>query len=270
MNKTIQQGVILVALFGSALFLMMQINWMQVFQIEKATSSTEEALGTLIWDNIKRDNYLVEIPVMNDAIDSIISKICTANGIDSTQLKWHVVENHEINAFALPDGHLVLYTGLLLAADNAEEVAGVICHEIAHIEHDHVMQKLMKEIGLSVLLSMTTGNGGGEIIGTAVKTLSSSAFDRDLEKEADLSAIDYLQAAQIDTEPFAEFLFKLSRRNGKVDKYFSWINSHPDSEERATYILEYANTAVAEKHTALSDSTWTEAQNALLSWSESE
>ena len=268
MNRTIQQGVILIALFGSALFLMMQVNWMQVFHVKKAASTTEETLGELIWESIKRDHNRVEIPVLNRALDSMINKICGANGIDITHIKWHVVENNEINAFALPDGHLVLYSGLLLSADNAEEVAGVICHEIAHIEHDHVMQKLMKEIGLSVLLSITTGNSGGEIMGQAVKTLSSSAFDRDLEKEADLSAVDYLHAAEINSEPFAEFLFRLARQNERNNGFLSWISTHPDSEDRAAYIIEYASEPDNNFGRALSDSTWTNAKKTLLNWVE--
>jgi predicted Zn-dependent protease len=266
MNKTLREGIILIALFGSALFLIMQINWMQVLQIKSATKTTEETLGELIWESIKRDNDEIDIKSVNLIVDSIISKICVANGIDDEGIKWHVVENNQVNAFALPDGHLVLYSGLILSASNAEQLTGVICHEIAHIQHDHVMQKLMKEIGFSVLLSMTTGNGGGEIIGGAVKTLSSSAFDRDNEKEADLSAVDYMQAAEIDCEPFAEFMFQLSRETSEVSHYLAWINSHPDSDDRAKYIVEHAKLMDAKRGKAVSDSTWNKGKMALETW----
>tara|TARA_R110001592_G_scaffold307299_3_gene581038 strand:+ start:61634 stop:62446 length:813 start_codon:yes stop_codon:yes gene_type:complete len=267
MNKTLKEGIILVALFAATLFLMMQINWMQVLHIKSAANTTEKKLGELIWESVKRDNGEIDIEAVNTVIDSIISTICTANDIDASKIQWHVVENSQVNAFALPDGHLVLYSGLITSADNAEELTGVICHEIAHIQHDHVMQKLMKEIGFSVLLSMTTGNGGGEIIGGAVKTLSSSAFDRDNEKEADLSAVDYMQAAEIDCEPFAEFMYKIAKESGDYDKYLTWINSHPDSEDRAAYIVEYTLKTDVTSGKIISPLTWNKGKKALDKWS---
>ena len=101
---------------------------------------------------------------------------------DREIIKVHVLNKDEINAFALPNGHLIIYSGLINNSGNQEELTGVICHEIAHIELNHVMKKLIKEIGLSVLISMTTGKGGSEIIKETAKMLSSSAFDRKLEK----------------------------------------------------------------------------------------
>ena len=80
------------------------------------------------------------------------------------------------NAFALPGGHLVLYTGLINASDNFEEVTGVIGHELAHIELNHVMKRLVREIGLSALISMTTGESNPQVVLETAKLLSSSAF----------------------------------------------------------------------------------------------
>lgn len=269
MNKTLQQGIILIGLFASALFLMMQIDWMKVLNLENASKNTEEKLGELIWESVKRENEELDLENLNTVVDSIVNVICKANDINSEKIKWKIVDNPQINAFALPDGYVVLYSGLIKAANNAEELTGVICHEIAHIEHGHVMQKLMKEIGFSVLLSMTTGNGSGEIIGGAVKTLSSSAFDRDHEKEADLSAVDYMQAAKIDCEPFALFMYNMAKGESELADYMTWMNSHPDSEERAAYIVEYTVQSEVEKNKILSDSTWNKGKKTLLDWSES-
>ena len=88
-----------------------------------------------------------------------MSKVCRANSIDRGKIKVHVLENSEVNAFALPAGHLVIYSGLIDDAGSAEELSGVICHELAHITEKHVMKSLAKELGLSVLISATTGEG---------------------------------------------------------------------------------------------------------------
>lgn len=118
------------------------------------------------------------------------------------------------------------------------------------------MKKLIKEIGLSVLISMTTGKGGSEIIKETAKMLSSSAFDRNLEKEADIKAVDYLVKAKINPEPFANFLYKLSDKENETTKYLTWISSHPDSKERAEYIIEYSKDKKTKYEAVMTMETW--------------
>ena len=118
------------------------------------------------------------------------------------------------------------------------------------------MKKLVKEIGLSVLISMTTGNGGSEIVKETAKMLSSSAFDRSLEKEADIKAVDYLIKAKINPEPFADFLFKLSDKENEATKYLTWISTHPDSKERAEYIIEYSKDKKSIYTGVMTTETW--------------
>ncbi|WP_166332860.1 M48 family metallopeptidase [Sphingobacterium chungjuense] len=136
---------------------------------------------------------------------------------------------------------------------NQEELIGVICHEIAHIELNHVMKNLVKEIGLSVLVSVTAGNAGGEIMKESAKLLSSSAYDRNLEKQADIQAVDYLLKAKVDPHVFADFLYKLS---DKALEYLSWLRAHPDSRKRADYIIEYSRGNGKDYQPILSSVSW--------------
>lgn len=103
---------------------------------------------------------------------------------------------------------------------------------------------------------MTTGNGGGEVIKETAKMLSSSAFDRSLEKEADIKAVDYLIKAKVNPEPFANFLYKLSDKEHEATKYLTWISTHPDSKERAEYIIEYSKGKLTEYKPILTNKTW--------------
>lgn len=237
--KVVFQGLILVFLFLGLWFIMTKVDWINLFRIEKLTEKTEQKLGNIFWNAIANtENELTEKEVVL-AVDSMLSKVCIANNINSTNIKMHLIIKDEVNAFALPGGHLVIYTGLIKKAENPEELLGVICHELAHIELQHVKKKLLKEVGLSVLLSITTGNTGTEIIQETVKQLSSSSFDRKLEKEADIKSVEYLYAANIDPKPFSKFLNRIAEENPEMDKLFSWISTHPDSKERARYVLEY-------------------------------
>jgi len=256
MRKVIFQGFVIIAIFFATLVILRQINWMSLFRVEQATMQMEEKLGDLFWDVFNKAEDEINDPYIKSSIDSIVTKLCDKNNLDRSRIKLHLLDKDEINAFALPNGHLVIYSGLILASENPEELSGVISHEVAHIELNHVMKKLIKEVGLSMLISMTTNGGGSEIIRETATTLSSSAFDRTLEKEADIKAIDYLIESNIDAEPFANFLYRLSDNDPKIVKYLSWTASHPESKQRAEYIIEYSKGKAIDKESVLKEETW--------------
>ena len=263
MKKPIIQGLITILLFFGTWYALTQIDWMKIFKVQQVTDKTEQKLGELFWDVFKKSEKEIKNTHVVNSVDSVLTHICNANKIDRIKLKIHVLDKEDINAFALPNGYLIIYSGLILNSDNQEELAGVICHEIAHIELNHVMKKLVKEIGLSVLISMTTGNSGAEVIKETAKMLSSSAFDRSLEKEADIKAVDYLVNANLNPEPFADFLYKLSDTEYEATKYLTWISTHPDSKDRAEYIIEYSKGKETEYKPILSNETWEKLKAAL-------
>jgi predicted Zn-dependent protease len=256
MKKAIIQGAIIILLFLGTWFILTKINWVKVFKVQKITYTTEEKLGELFWEVFQKTEKENRSPYAVNTVDSIVTRICNANNIDRKLLKVHILIKDDINAFALPNEHLIVYSGLIINSDNQEELSGVICHEIAHIMLNHVMKKLVKEIGLSVLISMTTGNGSAEIIKETAKMLSSTAFDRSIEKEADIKAVDYLIKAKINPEPFADFLFKLSDNENEATNYLTWVSTHPDSKERAEYIIEYSKDRKSEYKAIITTETW--------------
>ncbi len=258
MNKIIYQGLIIVLLFFTTWFLIGKIDWMTILDVEQRSQTVEEKLGELFWDFFSTSEKVIYEEEITDVVDSVFTKICKANKIDKDQIKLYIIDKDEINAFALPDKYLVIYSGLILASDNEEMLAGVLSHELAHIELKHVFKKLVKEIGLSTLLSMTTGNSGTGVIKETLKLLSSTAYDRNMEKEADLKAVDYLNNASINPEPFADFLYKLSTQEPGIAKHLTWISTHPETMKRVEYVLEYIeeNSTNNEYLPVLTDDSW--------------
>lgn len=261
MKKILIQGSLSIGLFFGCWFAFNQINWIAVFRVEEASHKIEESLGTVFSEFYK--NKSLENDFIHSSIDSILTKVCSKNGIDRNSIKLHVVEDYEINAFASPGRNLIINSGLIKASDSQEELAGVICHEIAHIELDHVMQSVIKEVGLSILISIATGDKGPETIKQVAMQVSSSSFDRSLEKEADIKAVEYLLNTNINPEPFAEFLYKLSEGNDGFDKYLAWVSTHPDSKDRAQYIIEEINNSELMKEVVLQEVTWSKIKNTL-------
>ena len=256
MKKLILEGITLVVLFISTLLLLRQVDWVTVFKVEQTTKIAEEKLGELIWDSFRKTESENKNQAVHEALDGIVSRICDENNLNRSRIKLHILNKNEINAFALPDGHLVIYSGLISAADNPEELSGVISHELAHIGLNHVMKKLLKEVGLSVLISITTGNRASENIKETAKLLSSTAFDRNLEKEADLKAVDYLMNSNINPVPFAHFLKRLSVEQGE-NPSFGWISTHPKSTERADYVFKYSQGKTGQYTRVLTKENWT-------------
>ena len=263
MKKIFLQISLLVILFFSVLGVLNQVDWLQLFSVEKITKSTEKKLGDLFWDLYHSSKDEIKNDSVHRIMDSLLTHICSSNQIDKKSIKLHIVKSAEVNAFALPNQHLVINTALIDSCKNESELCGVIGHEMAHMQHDHVMKKLIKEIGLSVLISITTGNAGAEKINEVIKLLTSSAYDRKLEKQADITAVDYLEKSTINPANFANFLMRLGQKETTSSQYLSWINTHPDSKERAKYILAHCNKMAVKAKPVLADSSFSQLKKLL-------
>ncbi len=254
-KKIILPGLLIIIAFFGLFYGLSQIDWVNEFNVKQIRSSSENKIGDLIWDEISATETVITNDSISKTLDKLLDPIFKKNKIERDSLKIHIVEKDDINAFALPNNHLVVYTGLITECKNQEALQGVLGHEIAHIENNHVMKKLSKEIGLSVLLSASTGGKGGALIKEILKSLSSSAYDRTLEKEADMTSVDYLLNANINPEPFADFMFELAQQKDMSDSLY-WISSHPESEERAKYILDYLKGKKYKRQTTISKTEW--------------
>jgi predicted Zn-dependent protease len=150
-----------------------------------------------------------------------------------------VIDSDEVNAFALPGGFFYVNKGLILAADNEAELAGVMAHEIAHVAARHAMENQAKatlaEYGL-LGASIFLGGIPGLIINNAgplAALLGFMKFSRSAESEADKLGVQYLYAAGYDPNALATMFEKLSAQNkkkpGTISKLFA---SHPQPPDR--------------------------------------
>ncbi|PKQ63975.1 hypothetical protein BZG02_08155 [Labilibaculum filiforme] len=256
MKKIVFQALVSTGLFFGLLFGLQEINWLSFFTKQKTQILTEEILGDIYWESFRADEKEITTGLIVPSVDSILTKICENNAIHKTSIKVHIIDNLEVNAFAFPNKHLILNRGLLLAAESDTELAGVICHEIAHIELNHVVKKMLKEVGLSVITSISSGNNNAKTVKKSAKLLSSSAYDRKLEKEADLKAVEYLNNAQIDVTAFANFLIRISLSEHINSKHPVWIDTHPKSEIRAKYTLENRDSTSTKIKSILTKNGW--------------
>jgi predicted Zn-dependent protease len=249
-------AIIILGGFIGLFFWLRTIDWVGMFDIEKHTRDTEEKLGDLFWEHLGDEGNQITDSLTVAAMDTMVSSICSANAIPRDHIKVHVFRADVVNAFAMPGGHLVVNSALIEDCKNPEQLCGVLAHEIAHIELHHVMKKLVREVGMSVLVNMTTGGGDGGQVGEVVGALSSKAFDRDMEREADMKGLDYLMNAHIDPHPFADFLYLTG--DGESEEAFEWLSTHPSSKERMEYVLEEIGKRQFEVKPIIAAATWEE------------
>ena len=238
MNKALEHFILLAAWFFTMWFLLSKIHFTEIFKIEQFTRENEHKLSTLVLDAIRKDHDEIESDSVVQYIAGIKTLICDSSGVADSTITLHLIAQDEVNAFALPDRQLVINAGLIQYCASPEELAGVIAHEVAHIEHRHVMQKLVKEIGMMMLVSIARGESGSGIMREVVKTVSSTSFDREQESEADAAAVHYMARAGIDPEHLATFLLRLSREKNSVPGHFELLSTHPNSNDRAAEIMK--------------------------------
>lgn len=236
-RKVLTQAAVSVVIFCAVLFAFSRVDWLNTFGLKETV--IEDKLGELWWELYSSDARFVDDSLRLAPVDTLFTTLCRANGIDRSFVSLHLVEDEEVNAFACPGNHLVVHTALLDSCRNEAELAGVLAHELAHLTQGHVMQKLVKEVGLSALITMTSGSSGTEALGEVARVLSSTAYDRTLESEADALAVHYLLAAHIDPNALADFLLRLSREED-LPALAEWISTHPGSAERAQRIRQLA------------------------------
>lgn len=159
------------------------------------------------------------------ALQAMAERMQMRDGVD-----LRVVDVPMVNAVTLPGGHVVLFSGLLQQASSPDEVAGVLAHELGHVENRDVLESLVRQLGLSVVLGGLDGNVGGY-----TNALLSASYSRGAEARADGFAIDALRTAQVSPQPTAAFFSKLAKSEVKVkgaDALLTYMASHPMSSER--------------------------------------
>lgn len=156
-----------------------------------------------------------------------------------TTFVWNVYllnNDTTLNAFATPGGYLYFYTGLIKFLENEAEFAGVVGHEIAHSAERHSTNQLTKVYGLQVLLSVVLGENPGqlaEIAAGLASGLSTLAFSRNHEYEADEYAVRYLYPTSYDPRGVAGFFEKLEGASPVPE----FLSTHPSPENRVEEIM---------------------------------
>lgn len=147
--------------------------------------------------------------------------------------EFHLVEDPTLNAFALPGGIIVVHTGLVKATRRPEELAGVLAHEIEHVEQRHGLAALAKDMGWRLTWTLFAGDWAGGLAGEAALQLGSLKFSRDAERAADQGGLQRLAGTGIDPAGMADFFATMQASGNEAGPPGgSFLSTHPVSAER--------------------------------------
>jgi hypothetical protein len=198
----------------------------------------EMQIGRRLAAEVEQQAKMVDDPMITEYVNRVGQNIVLHSDA-KIPFTIKVIDSDEVNAFALPGGFFFVNKGLILAADNEAELAGVMAHEIAHVAARHAMENQGKgtllKYGILGGLIMTGGIAGAVLQNTAGlgQMLAFFKFTRGAEEEADRLGVQYLYAAGYDPTAMSTMFEKLSSQNkkkpGSLSKLFM---THPPALER--------------------------------------
>lgn len=202
----------------------------------KIPVSTEIALGNKFYESFIGDSE----------IDAEKSKLLNdfAQKIDfetKYPLKFTVVKDKQVNAFALPGGNVVVFSGILEKIKSTEELAALLSHEVTHVKERHSLKGLARSLAGSLLISVVFGDTGalGSVLANQADDIYQLGFSRGMEKEADLEGLQIMNHNHLDPRGMVHLMERLQEEEQKQgSKMFAYLDSHPMTEERITYIKE--------------------------------
>jgi Zn-dependent protease with chaperone function len=170
------------------------------------------------------------------ALDKLIAPLEAQLSLRS-KLRVRIIDSDVLNAIALPGDQILVFKGLIDFTQGPNELAGVLGHEMGHLQLDHPMRLVIRESGTAFLIGLVMGDiFGGSAISIAGTGLLVTAFSRDAEGAADAEAVTLMRKAGLDVAPFGAFFERLQAEKGDGEIPIPFLRTHPASDQRAKLV----------------------------------
>jgi beta-barrel assembly-enhancing protease len=211
----------------------------------------EAQLGAQVKQELdKQGTKYIQDPEIVNYVHGVAKKIFVSADKDRPGVKWQVYvidDPKQVNAFATPGGYLYVYTGLLMAADNEAQLAGVWGHESGHVVARHSAQQMVNTMGAQTVIEIALGQNPNQLAQLAATLAAKGAllaYSREEETEADEYGARYSAQAGYDPHGIIQFFEKLKKMEGDQPAFAKYLSDHPATEDRITHLQQY----IEEKH----------------------
>jgi len=231
-----KRNVLLTLVILGLLFLLylLVVPWLSMKLASNVSIQTEEQLGEAVYD-------AMGMPAQEDKEKSLLlNEFFAAMDIPTDYaIRITVIRETTVNAFALPGGRIVVYSGLLKRLQSYPELAALLCHEFTHVNNKHSTKSIFRRLGSKVFIGLLFGRFGTvtSVLIDHADNLKSLTYSRKLEKEADMEGLRILADRHIDPQGFVRLFENLkASAPGRILPEF--MASHPDLDNRIKYINE--------------------------------
>lgn len=200
---------------------------------------TERQLGDAVFEAMALDS------AQDSTASILLNEFFAAMEVETPyRIRIMAVRDNTVNAFALPGGRIVVYTGLLEQISSYPELAALLSHEFIHVHNRHATKSIFRKLGSQVFLGLVFGNMGAvtTVLVNHADDLKSLTYSRSLEKEADLEGLTLLLHRKIDPAGFTS-LFRHLKAAAPASALPEFLASHPDIDKRIFLIKEAAVSA---------------------------
>jgi predicted Zn-dependent protease len=200
-------------------------------QLRLVSDAQMAAMGSTAFAQLQQETPPTSDPKTSRYVDCVAKAITRTVAPEQT---WEVrvFDSPQVNAFALPGGKIGVYTGLLKVAENPDQLAAVIGHEVAHVLAGHsaarVSNELAAQLGVTVL-GQTTGVDP-QLIGLGANLLLLLPYSRADETEADILGLEYMAKSGFDPREAPKLWVNMSKKGGGAPPEF--LSTHPANETR--------------------------------------
>lgn len=201
----------------------------------------EAKLGEAVVKQLAADGSVCTEPLVQKPVDSIMETLNSAASQHPYKFHITVVKDKTVNAFAAPGGHIVIFSGLLEQTKSAEELAGVLAHEMQHVLQKHATKGIFQNLSLTLLSAVIIGDLS--VVGDVVRAMGSLNYSRSYEEEADYKGMELIMKAHINPSGMINFFEALNKKYGNEPKIFRYISTHPLTLDRIQRLKSQAKTA---------------------------
>ena len=215
------------------------IRGAQVYQLSNMSDSQEVDLGKGINNQLLNSGQfrLYQNASLNSYVDNIGQKIAVVSDRPNIPYTFQIVEDNAVNAFATMGGYVYVTTGLMAAADNEAELAGVIGHEIGHIASRHAV-KQMRQAAITQGITGALGVNRDRLVNIGTQVALQLPASRSDEYEADVHGFESMGRAGYDQSGMVTFMQKLVRGGGQPE----FLSTHPNAQNRVNILQDLLET----------------------------
>jgi Zn-dependent protease with chaperone function len=218
----------------------------------------EERVGQLVAEQLAPAERRCVDPAGQAGIDRIVGRLLAPLPGQPYTVRVVVLDVPAVNALAAPGGWIVVFRGLLERTRGAEELAGVLAHELQHVLQRHATRALLQHASMALLVSILTGDPSGTLgVGMeGARALATLEYSRQFETEADVDGMRLLLTTGIDPGGMIAFFESLAREGVGTPADFAYLSTHPSPEDRLARLRDLARGAPAGATPLMSAGQW--------------